>query len=265
MKIGIAGCTGRMGLALIQAVVEAEGVQLAAGSIRPDQPVPDKDFWLGCGVGREQVEVVTSAEALFAAADAVIDFTTPAATLALAEQAAASGKPLVSGTTGLLAEQQQELAQFASRAPILWASNMSVGVTLLTALVREVAQKLDPSFDIEIVEMHHRKKVDAPSGTALSLGKAAAEGRGVDFDAMACLSREGQAGARPMGEIGFATLRGGDVVGDHTVIFAGQGERIELTHKSSSRSIYALGALRAARWLHHKPAGLYSMQDVLTK
>lgn len=265
MRIGIAGCTGRMGLALIRAVTETEGVELAAGSIRPDQPVPDKDFWLGCGIKQAQVEVVTSAAALFTVSDAVIDFTTPASTLALAEQAAASGKPLVSGTTGLVAEQQQELAQFATRAPIVWASNMSVGVTLLTALVREVAQKLDPSFDIEIVEMHHRHKVDAPSGTALSLGKAAAEGRGVDFGAMACLAREGQAGARPMGEIGFATLRGGDVVGDHTVIFAGQGERIELTHKSSSRTIYALGAIRAARWVQHRSPGLYSMQDVLNK
>lgn len=265
MKIGIAGCTGRMGLALIQAVAETEGVELAAGSIRPDQTVPEKEFWLGCGIKQDAVEVVTSSEALFAASDAVIDFTTPTSTLALAEQAAATGKPLVTGTTGLVAEQQQELAQFSGRAPIVWASNMSIGVTLLTALVREVAQKLDPSFDIEIVEMHHRRKVDAPSGTALSLGKAAAEGRGVDFDAMACLSREGQPGARPMGEIGFATLRGGDVVGDHTVVFAGQGERIELTHKSSSRSIYALGAIRAARWLHGKPAGLYSMQDVLNK
>lgn len=263
MKIGIAGCTGRMGVELIKAVSAAEGVTLSAGSIRPDQSVPTQDFWTGSGI-TEKVRVVTSAESLFAESDAVIDFTTPSSTLALAEEAAATGKPLVCGTTGLSAEQQRELANFASRAPIVWASNMSVGVTLLAALVREVAKKLDPSFDIEIVEMHHHKKVDAPSGTALSLGHAAAEGRGVDFDAMACLSREGQTGARPMGEIGFATLRGGDVVGDHTVIFAGEGERIELTHKSSSRGIYALGAIRAARWLQGRKPGLYSMQDVLS-
>jgi 4-hydroxy-tetrahydrodipicolinate reductase len=262
MKIGIAGCTGRMGLALITTVNETEGVTLAAGSIRPDQPVPDRDFWLGSGI-KGEVQVETSADALFAASDAVIDFTTPASTLALASQAAATGKPLVIGTTGLSAEQFRELGQYANNAPIVWASNMSVGVTLLTELVREVAKKLDPAFDIEIVEMHHRHKVDAPSGTALSLGRAAAQGRGVDFDAMACLSREGQTGARPMGEIGFATLRGGDVIGDHTVVFAGQGERIELTHKSSSRSIYAYGAVRAARWLAAKPAGLYNMHDVL--
>lgn len=262
MRIGIAGCTGRMGLALIKAVSEAEGMVLAAGSIRPDQPVPGRDFWIGSGIVGE-IAVVTSAEALFAASDAVIDFTTPVSTLALAEQASSSGKPLVCGTTGLSVEQQSELAGFARHAPIVWASNMSVGVTLLAAMVREAARKLDPSFDIEIVEMHHRKKVDAPSGTALSLGRAAAEGRGVDFDAMACLSREGQTGARPMGEIGFATLRGGDVIGDHTVVFAGEGERIELTHKSSSRAIYALGALRAARWAQRREPGLYSMEDVL--
>lgn len=262
MRIGIAGCTGRMGLALMKAVSETDGVSLAAGSIRPDQSVPARDFWLGSGVMGD-VLVVTTADALFRDADAVIDFTTPASTLALAEQAAATGKALVIGTTGLTEEQFMELGRFAERAPIVWASNMSVGVTLLGELVREVAKKLDPSFDIEVVEMHHRNKVDAPSGTALSLGRAAAEGRGVDFDGVSCLSREGQTGARPTGEIGFATLRGGDVIGDHTVMFAGQGERIELTHKSSSRSIYAYGAIRAALWLSGKPAGLYSMSDVL--
>lgn len=254
-----------MGLALMKAISEDEHLTLAAGSIRPDQPVPGRDFWISCGVISGEVPVVTSAADLFAQSDVVIDFTNPATTLGLAEHAAASRKPLICGTTGLTSEQQQELAGFAARVPIVWASNMSVGVTLLTELVRDAAQKLDPSFDIEIVEMHHRNKVDAPSGTALSLGRAAAEGRGVDFDAMACLSREGQTGARPMGEIGFATLRGGEVVGDHTVVFAGQGERIELTHKSSSRAIYALGALRAARWVKGKSAGLYAMRDVLNR
>lgn len=263
MKIGIAGCMGRMGLTLIKAVAETEGVTLAGGSIRPDQSLPDRDFWLSNGI-REDVNIVTSPAALFACSDAVIDFTSPASTMALAEQAAATGKPLSIGTTGLSDEQFRELGQYANRAPIVWASNMSVGVTLLAGLVREVARKLDPSYDIEIVEMHHRHKVDAPSGTALSLGRAAAEGRGVDFDAMARLSREGMTGTRPMGEIGFATLRGGEVIGDHTVIFAGSSERIELTHKSSSRSIYAYGAIRAARWLARRQPGLYSMQDVLS-
>ena len=262
MRIGIAGCTGRMGITLIKTVTETAGVTLAVGSIRSDQSVPERDFWLSVGV-KGGVSVVTTPEALFAKSDVVIDFTTPASTMALAEQAAATGKPLVIGTTGLSAEQFRELGQYANQAPIVWASNMSVGVTLLTELVREVAKKLDPDFDIEIVEMHHRNKVDAPSGTALSLGRAAAEGRGIDFDAMACLAREGHTGLRPEVEIGFATLRGGDVIGDHTVIFAGPGERIELTHKSSSRSIYAYGAVRAARWLAGKPEGLYAMKDVL--
>ncbi|MCH2546434.1 MAG: 4-hydroxy-tetrahydrodipicolinate reductase [Alphaproteobacteria bacterium] len=263
MKIGIAGCTGRMGLALIKAVSETEDMTLSAGSIRPDQAVPDRDYWLGCGVASGEVPVVTNAQALVAQSDMVIDFTSPASTLALAEQAAATGTPLIIGTTGLANAQFEVLEHFANSAPLLWASNMSVGVTLLNELVREVAKKLDPDFDIEVVEMHHRHKVDAPSGTALSLGRAAAEGRQIDFDAMANLSREGHTGARPIGEIGFATLRGGDVIGDHTVIFAGPGERIELTHKSSSRSIYAYGALRAVRWLKGKPAGLYTMHDVL--
>lgn len=264
MKIGIAGCTGRMGLTLIKTVSETEGVSLAAGSIRPDQQVPQRDFWLANGVVGGEVAVVTDADALFAESDVVIDFTSPSSSMALAQKAAETGKPLVMGTTGLTAEQFQELGQYATKTAILWASNMSIGVTLLAELVREAARKLDPGYDIEIVEMHHRNKVDAPSGTALSLGKAAAEGRGVDFDAMACLSREGITGPRPMGEIGFATLRGGEVIGDHTVVFAGAGERIELSHKSSSRAIYAHGAVRAARWLAGKPAGLYSMRDSLS-
>lgn len=262
MKIGIAGCTGRMGLTLLKTVAEAEGVTLAAGSIRPDQAMPAQDFWLASGISCA-FEVVSSPADLFAKCDAVIDFTTPASTLALAEQAAASGKPLVTGTTGLDAGQGKSLANYAESAPIVWASNMSVGVTLLNALVKEVASRLDPSFDIEIVEMHHRHKVDAPSGTALTLGKAAAEGRQVAFDAVAKFAREGQTGVRPEGEIGFATLRGGDVIGDHTVIFAGPGERIELSHKSSSRAIYAHGAVRAALWARRQTPGLYSMKDVI--
>lgn len=263
MRIGIAGCTGRMGAALLQAVQEAEDMTLTAGSVRPDQDIPSRDYWLAYGINADEFTVVTTPDALFAACDAVIDFTSPASTLALAEQAAATHKPLIVGTTGLDMEQGKVLAKYSESAPIVWAANMSVGVTLLTALVKEVATRLDPSFDIEVVEMHHRHKVDSPSGTALALGKAAADGRKVAFDAVARFSREGHVGARPEGEIGFATLRGGDVVGDHTVVFAGPGERIELTHKSSSRSIYAHGALRAARWAKGRSAGLYSMQEVL--
>lgn len=262
MKIGIAGCTGRMGLTLLKAVQEAEGLQLVAGSIRPDQAVPSRDYWLASGI-TDTFDIVSSAAELYAKADAVIDFTTPASTLDLAERAAALGKPLIIGTTGLDNAQTQALAQYAESAAIVWASNMSVGVTLLSALVKEVASRLDPSFDIEIVEMHHRHKVDAPSGTALTLGKSAAEGRKVAFDAVAKLSREGHTGERPEGEIGFATLRGGDVIGDHTVVFAGAGERIELTHKSSSRAIYAHGAVRAVQWAAKQKPGLYAMQDVL--
>lgn len=263
MRVGIAGCTGRMGIALLKAVQEAEDMTLSAGSVRPDQTIPSRDFWLASGIIADDFVVVSTPEALYAESDIVIDFTTPASTLALAEQAAKTGKPLIVGTTGLDMPQGEVLAKCAESAPIVWAANMSIGVTLLTALVKEVATRLDPSFDIEIVEMHHRHKVDAPSGTALALGKAAAEGRKVAFDAVARFAREGVTGARPEGEIGFATLRGGDVVGDHTVVFAGLGERIELTHKSSSRTIYAHGAVRAARWAKGRGNGLYSMQDVL--
>lgn len=262
MKIGIAGCTGRMGRTLIKALAEADGVFLSAGSIRPGQALPGREFWIASGIARD-VNMVMSAAALFACSDVVIDFTSPASTGELARQAALCGKPLVSGTTGMEAAEHEELRRCAERAPILWSANTSIGVTLVAALVQEAARKLDVSFDIEIVEMHHRNKVDAPSGTALALGRAAAKGRDAEFGKIARLSREGQTGVRPHGQIGFAALRGGDVIGDHTVIFAGEGERIEITHKSSSRAIYALGAIRAACWLATQKPGLYSMQNVV--
>ena len=208
-------------------------------------------------------KVFADIKELFAVSDAVLDFTAPAASVANAKAAAETGKVLVIGTTGLTETQRAEVAKAAEKAPIVLAPNMSVGVNLLQALVEKVASILDPAYDIEIVEMHHRNKVDAPSGTALALGKAAAKGRGESLDKVACYERHGVIGARPAGEIGFATLRGGDVVGDHTVIFAGTGERIELTHKASSRAVFANGAVRAALWAAGQKAGLYSMRDVL--
>lgn len=254
MRIGVTGCAGRMGKMLCQAVIDA-GLELAGGTERPESPVIGRELGKG--------KVFADVKDLFAVSDAVLDFTAPAASVANARAAAEAGKVLVVGTTGLTDAQRAEVAKAAEKAPIVLAPNMSVGVNLLQALVEKVAAVLDPAYDIEIVEMHHRNKVDAPSGTALALGRAAAKGRGESLDKVARYERFGVIGARPAGEIGFATLRGGDVVGDHTVIFAGTGERIELTHKASSRAVFANGAVRAALWASGQKAGLYSMRDVL--
>ena len=194
---------------------------------------------------------------------ALLDFTIPAATLALAELAARKGLVHVIGTTGLSGENEKLIAEAAKRAVIVKSGNMSMGVNLLAALVKRVAKTLDEDFDIEIVEMHHNKKIDAPSGTALMLGRAAAEGRGIDLDQRSERGRDGHTGARTRGDIGFASLRGGSVVGDHTVIFAGPAERIELSHKAEDRMIFARGAVRAALWARGQKPGLYSMADVL--
>ncbi len=190
-----------------------------------------------------------------------IDFTTPEASIRHAEAAARHGVPLVVGTTGLGSEHNAVLERCARTVPTVYSANMSVGVTLLAALVKQAAERLGPEYDIEVAEMHHRRKVDAPSGTALLLGEAAARGRGAALDALrAGTDRNGE---RREGEIGFATLRGGDVAGTHTVYFAGEGETLELTHRASSRALFAAGALRAAEWVIGKPPGLYGMRDVL--
>ena len=215
------------------------------------------------GIAEAGVPVTDDAAAMIAGVDAVVDFTSPAATVEHAELAAQAGAAIVIGTTGLESGHIDSLKRAAAHVPVVFAPNMSVGVNLLMAVVEQVARALDDSYDIEIVEMHHRHKVDAPSGTALGLGRAAAKGRGVELDEVGRLSREGHTGARPRGEIGFATLRGGDVIGDHTVCFAADGERVELTHKASGRQIYAAGAVRAALWTKGRGPGFYSMNDVL--
>jgi 4-hydroxy-tetrahydrodipicolinate reductase len=263
MKIGIVGCAGRMGRMLMEAVLAAEGCELAGGTERPGSENVGRD--LGDLLGRGSLGVVVGSDpgALIAASDAVIDFTAPAATVSHAMLAAAAKTVLVVGTTGLSKDDEAQLAKAADSTAIVYAPNFSVGVNLLMALTERAAAILGDDYDIEIVEMHHRHKVDAPSGTALGLGRAAAKGRAVALDSVWCKSRDGHTGARPRGEIGFATLRGGDVVGDHTVMFAADGERVELTHKASSRAVFAKGAVRAARWAHGKPAGLHTMRDVL--
>ncbi|CAA7614116.1 4-hydroxy-tetrahydrodipicolinate reductase [Candidatus Terasakiella magnetica] len=263
MKIGIVGCAGRMGRMLMNAVLDTEGCTLAGGTERPGSALVGQD--LGGLLGRSPLGVAVGdeARALFQAADAVIDFTAPAATIAHAALAAELGKVLVVGTTGLSADDEARLRAAAAKTTVIYAPNFSVGVTLLMALTERAATILGDDYDIEIVEMHHRHKVDAPSGTALGLGRSAAKGRAVALDQVWCKSRDGHTGARPKGEIGFATLRGGDVVGDHTVMFAAEGERIELTHKASSRAVFAKGAVRAACWAKGQKPGLYSMREVL--
>ena len=262
-RIGITGCAGRMGQMLVREILDTEGCTLSAVQERAGHRWLGRDLGEMMGGAKFGLVVGDDPVTLFADSDAVIDFTSPAASAIHAGFAAQARTIHVVGTTGLSPEQEDDLENAARHTAIVWAPNMSLGVNLLFALTEQVARILGREFDIEISEMHHRAKADAPSGTALALGRAAASGRGVDFEGHAILSREGMTGPRPDGAIGFATLRGGDVVGDHSVIFAGAGERIELTHKASDRHIFAKGAIRAALWARGKPPGLYSMRDVL--
>ena len=263
MKIGVVGCAGRMGQMVTRCIYESAGAELAGGTEAPGAPAIGRDLGELSGLGTLGLAVSDDPVTLFARTDAVIDFTTPAASVAHAELAAQAQAVHVIGTTGLDMEQQAAIGRAARHSVVILAPNMSLGVTLLTALVEQVARRLDPDYDIEVVEMHHRRKVDAPSGTALALGRAAAAGRAVDLEEVARRVRDGHTGARPRGEIGFATLRGGDVVGEHTVVFAAEGERLELTHKASTREVFARGAVKAALWARGRPPGLYSMKDVL--
>jgi 4-hydroxy-tetrahydrodipicolinate reductase len=260
-RIGVTGCAGRMGQMLLREVLATSGCKLGAAQERSRHEWVGRDVGEMAGLGRLGVTVGDDPAATFNACHAVIDFTTPAASTINAGFAAQVHAVHVIGTTGLSPEQEDELESASRNAAIVLAPNMSLGVNLLLAVTEDVARALGSEFDIGISEIHHRGKADAPSGTALALGQAAAEGRGVSFDKVAV--RDGMTGPRVQGAIGFASLRGGDVVGDHTVVFAGEGERIELTHKAQSRQIFAKGALKAALWARGKPPGLYSMRDVL--
>jgi len=263
MRVVIAGAGGRMGRTLMQAVAATKGLVLAGAVDAAGSTVIGRDAGELAGLGPNGVKVGSDVAPLLQQADALIEFTIPAATLAFAELTAAAGIVHVIGTTGHSAEQEAVIAQAAERATIVKSGNMSLGVNLLAALVKRVAKTLDDAFDIEILEMHHNKKIDAPSGTALLLGRAAADGRGIDLASHSERGRDGMTGARRPGDIGFAALRGGSVVGDHTVIFAGPAERLELTHRAEDRMIFARGALHAALWARDKKPGLYSMADVL--
>jgi 4-hydroxy-tetrahydrodipicolinate reductase len=263
LRLAVVGAAGRMGQTLVRCVKEQSGCSLAAALERPGSLALGQDAGLLAGVGNLCVPITDGVAGLTGDVDGILDFTAPEASVTFARMAARSGLVHVIGTTGLAEEHRQEIAAAAKTARIVLAGNMSLGVNLLVALTRKVAQALDADFDIEVVEMHHKHKVDAPSGTALMLGEAAATGRGVDLASHAVRSRDGHTGARPRGHIGFATLRGGNVVGEHTVVFAGEGERLELTHKATDRAIFARGAVKAALWAQHQPPGLYSMADVL--
>jgi 4-hydroxy-tetrahydrodipicolinate reductase len=263
MRVAVAGAGGRMGRALVQALAAEPAMRLAAALDRPDAESQGKDAGLLAGIGETGILVRADPATAIAECDAILDFTAPEATVAHAELAARVGIVHVVGTTGLSASDEEALRKAAASARIVRSGNMSLGVNLLAGLLRRAAAALGPGFDVEIWEMHHRHKVDAPSGTALMLGEAAAAGLGVSLEAAAVRSRDGHTGPRPKGAIGFASLRGGSVVGEHVAILAGEGERIELVHRAEDRAIFARGAVRAALWARDQAPGLYGMADVL--
>ena len=263
MRVIVSGAAGRMGRMVVRTIHESDGFKLTGALERDDSPWLGQDPGQLAGCPASSLRIVADPLPLLPGADAIVDFSSPAASVALAALAAQARIVDVIGTTGLSDDDLDKIAAAARHAPIVRSGNMSVGVNLLAALTRRAALALGEDFDIEIVEMHHRMKVDAPSGTALLLGEAAAAGREVSLRDQSVRGRDGLTGARNDGAIGFASLRGGTVVGDHTVTLAGPFERIELTHRAEDRMIFAKGALQAARWGQGKKPGLYAMSDVL--
>jgi 4-hydroxy-tetrahydrodipicolinate reductase len=263
MRLIVAGAGGRMGRALTRVISETPGAVLAGALEAPGSQLLGNDAGILAGLPANGVKLSADLWSMSAEADGILDFTVPAATIANVAIAAQRGLVHVVGTTGLSSSDEAVIKSVTSRAIVVQSGNMSLGVNLLAALVKRVAQSLDESFDIEILEMHHKAKIDAPSGTALMLGQAAAAGRGVSLEECSARGRDGVTGARRAGDIGFAALRGGTVTGDHSVIFAGAMERIELTHRAEDRTMFAQGAVKAALWARHQKPGLYSMADVL--
>jgi 4-hydroxy-tetrahydrodipicolinate reductase len=262
-RIAVTGAAGRMGKTLIEAINLADGCELTAALERPDSSLVGADAGELAGLGKNGVSIAGSIDDVINDFDVLIDFTVPAATLANARACGAAGKKIVIGTTGFNVEQKAELDAAVADIAVCQASNFSTGVNLCFKLLEMAAGVLGDDVDIEIVEAHHRHKIDAPSGTALSMGQVVADTLGRDLQKVAVYGREGQTGARERDTIGFATVRGGDVVGDHTVSFFAEGERVEITHKASSRMSFARGAVRAAKWLADQGAGRYDMRDVL--
>jgi 4-hydroxy-tetrahydrodipicolinate reductase len=263
MRLIVAGAGGRMGRALVRVISETQGAVLAGALEAPGSELLDKDSGVLAGLPANGVPLSADLWSMSANADGILDFTVPSATIANVAIAAQRNLVHVIGTTGLSSSDDAVIKSVTSRATVVKSGNMSLGINLLAALVKRVAKSLDENFDIEILEMHHRAKIDAPSGTALMLGEAAAEGRGVALDAHSARGRDGVTGARRPGDIGFASLRGGTATGDHRVIFAGAMERIELSHHAEDRTMFAQGAVKAALWARDKKPGLYTMSDVL--
>lgn len=262
-RIAVTGAAGRMGKALIEAVTINTETTLAAAIERPESTLVGADAGELAGIGQLGVKVVGDINQVIDDFDVLIDFTAPVATIANAQACAAKGKKIVVGTTGFTDEQKAELLAVVDRTALCMASNFSTGVNLCFKLLDMAAKVLGDDVDIEVYEAHHRHKVDAPSGTALSMGEVVANALGRNLNDVAVFGREGQTGERDRQTIGFATVRAGDIVGDHTVTFAAEGERVEITHKASSRMSFARGAVRAAGWLASKEQGLFDMQDVL--
>ena len=262
-RMGIVGCGGRMGRRLVAEIAATEGCAVAGGSEAPGSGYVNQDIGELAGLGRIGITIGENVEKLIRDSDVVIEFTSPDATAAHAALAASLGKAMVIGTTGLSAEQGEVVRRAARSVPIVWAPNMGLGMNVMLVVVEEVARRLGEDWDIEVLEMHHRAKVDAPSGTALALGRAVASGRQVAFEEVAQRARDGITGPRRKGDIGLAALRGGDAVGDHHVIFAADGERLEFIHRATTRAIYAKGAVRAALWVVSRPPGLYGLKEVL--
>lgn len=264
MKLVVVGAAGRMGQALIRLIQATEGLTLHAAVARPGSAFIGKDAGEIAGLGPIGIPVTDDPLSAFLHADGVIDFTTPATSITFADLAAQARIVHIIGTTGCSAEDETRFKAAGRHARIVKSGNMGLGINLLSVLVEQAARALPPAdWDIEVLEMHHKHKVDAPSGTALLLGEAAAKGRGIDLGDHSVRVRDGYTGPRPAGSIGFATLRGGAVIGDHSVIFAGEGERLTLSHSAGDRSLFARGALQAALWARDKKPGLYSMLDVL--
>jgi 4-hydroxy-tetrahydrodipicolinate reductase len=263
MRLIVAGAGGRMGRTLVRAIAETPGFTLTGATEREGSALLGQDSGVLAGTPPNRVPVTSEVRPLTLAADGIVDFTVPAATVRLAALAAETRLVHIIGTTGTSADDDARIAEAAKRTAIMKSDNMSLGVNLLTVLTKQVARALDEEFDIEIFEMHHNRKIDAPSGTALLFGAAAAEGRKLNLKERSARGRDGHTGARRAGDIGFASLRGGTVAGEHHVIFAGPAERIELHHKAEDRIIFARGALKAAAWARGRDPGLYSMLDVL--
>jgi 4-hydroxy-tetrahydrodipicolinate reductase len=263
LRIAVTGAAGRMGKTLIEAIANADGCKLSAAIERPGSSLVGVDAGELAGLGKNGVIVSSDLQTVIDQFDLLIDFSVPAATLANAKICGANGKKIVIGTTGFTPEQKTELLASVDSVAACMASNYSTGVNVCFKLLDIAARVLSEDYDVEIVEAHHRHKIDAPSGTALSMGEVVAKALGRNLREVAVYGREGQTGARKSETIGFATVRAGDIVGDHTVMFAADGERVEITHKASSRMSFARGAVRAANWLGAQQPGLYSMQDVL--